>query len=261
MYNGETSGFFIHDSGVFTRFLRPETKDKCPLVVIFHGIPGTELNLDLAYALRENGFAVLAPNYNGCWGSKGDYRIEGIPGNIKTVLDFACEPEFVARAGIDPERICVVGHSLGGWAAFISPRISQRIRGIVALDPLVDPNFAGEDDDAPFLQAFTIPLRGVTASQLAAGMRWAAKEWLPMDAIGDLGDRFFMLLCATGPDAIPLGPAMDLLAKVRSFNPAAEYWALNSDHSFISCRPLMRELVVDFIKRRLTLDGSHPETR
>lgn len=252
MYRGTTSGFFVHDSGIYTRFLRPETQDKCPLVVLFHGIPGAELNLDLAYALRENGFAVLAPNYNGCWGSQGDYRIEGIPGNIRTVLDFACEDEFVETAGIDPARICVVGHSLGGWAALISPRISKRVRAIVALDPLVDPIFGGAPaGDEPFLREFAEPLRGVTASQLAEGMRWAAREWLPLDVIEDLGDRFFMLLCATGPDAIPLGPAMDLLTKVRSFNPSAEYWALNSDHSFISCRPLMRELVVDFIKRRL----------
>lgn len=256
MYQGQTSGFFIHDSGIFTRFLRPETADRCPLVVLFHGIPGTELNLDLAYALREAGFAVLTPNYNGCWGSQGDYRIEGIPGNIKTVLDLAGDDEFVAEAGIDPDRVCVVGHSLGGWAAFISPRISKRIRGIVALDPLVDPLFGaavdgGLEDNAPFLQEFAAPLRGVTAAQLAAGMRWAAREWLPADVIGDLGDRFFMMLCATGPDAIPLAPALDLLGKVRAFNHSAEFWALNSDHCFISCRPLMRDLVVDFVKRKL----------
>lgn len=252
---GRTSGFFIHDSGVYTRFLRPETKDKCPLVVLFHGIPGTELNLDLAYELRENGFAVLAPNYNGCWGSKGDYRIEGIPGNIRTVLDFACSDEFVDRAGIDPERICVVGHSLGGWAALISPRISQRVRGIVAIDPLVDPMFGREagddDDDAAFLHDFAVPLRGVTAKQLAEGMRFIAREWLPIDVIADLGDRFFMLLCATGPDALPLDPSLALLNRVRSSNPAAEFWALNSDHSFISCRPLMRKLVVDFVRSKL----------
>lgn len=82
-------------------------------------------------------------------------------------------------------------------------------------------------------------------------MRWAAKHWLPMDVIPDLGDRFFMLLSATGRDAAPVGPALELVEKVRVFNPSAEFWALGSDHSLTSCRPLLRELVIDFIKRKL----------
>jgi pimeloyl-ACP methyl ester carboxylesterase len=247
-----TEGFFIRDSGIFARFLRPETEDKCPLVVIFHGLPGTELNLDLAYALREAGFAVLAPNYNGSWGSQGDYRVESIPGNIATVFDYVCDDEVASKWGIDADRIAVVGHSLGGWATLIAPKISQRIRGIVALDPMVDPLFGGHLADAePALKEMIVPLRGVTAPQMVDGLRWAGKEWHPMDTIKELGQRFFMLLCATGPDAIPLEPAMALLSKVRAFNPAAEFWALNSDHGFTSCRPLMRQLVVDFIRKRL----------
>ena len=252
MYRGATEGFFIGDSGVYTRFLRPESEEKCPLVVVFHGLPGTELNLDLAYALREAGYAVLAPNYNGAWGSRGDYRVETIPGDIKTVLDLAFDDAFVSKRGIDAGRIAVVGHSLGGWSAFCSLKIEPRIRGIVALDPMVDPLFGGDPGEAePFLRELIVPLRGVTVQQMVEGLRWAGKEWLPMDTIETLGDRFFMLLCASGLDAGPLGPAIQLLSKAREINPATEFWALASDHSFISCRPLMRQLVVDFLRRRL----------
>jgi len=252
LYRGVTEGFFIGESGVFARFLRPESEEKCPLVVVFHGLPGTELNLDLAYSLREAGYAVLAPNYNGAWGSRGDYRVETIPNNIKTVLDLAFDGSFALKWGIDTERVAVVGHSLGGWSAFCSLRIDARIRCIVALDPMVDPLFGGDPGDAePFLRELIVPLRGVTVQQMVDGLRWAGKEWLPLDTIADLGDRFFMLLCATGPDAVPLEPAMQLLSKAREISNATEFWALASDHSFISCRPLMRQLVVDFLRRRL----------
>lgn len=252
MYEGATDGFFIGDTGVYTRFLRPQSEEKCPLVVIFHGLPGTELNLDLAYALREAGFAVMAPNYNGAWGSKGDYRVESIPNNIKTVLDLVFDDSFASGRGIDTGRIAVAGHSLGGWSAFCSLKVEPRIRGIVALDPMIDPLFGGDLAEAEqVLGEMIVPLRGVNAKQMVEGLRWAGKDWLPMDIIGTLGDRFFMLLCASGPDAVPLGPAMQLLGKAREVNSSAEFWALQSDHSFISCRPLMRQLVVDFFRRKL----------
>lgn len=147
MFQGAAEGFYIGDSGIYTRFLRPRGEEKCPLVVIFHGLPGTETNLDLAYTLRENGYATLVPNYNGSWGSLGDYRIEDIPGNVKTVLDYVLADEFTAKRGTDAGRVCVAGHSLGGWAALISPRINKRIRGVIALDPVVDPLF-GSDPEA-----------------------------------------------------------------------------------------------------------------
>lgn len=258
MFEGATEGFFIRDTGVYTRFLRPQGDGKCPLVVVFHGLPGTETNIDLAYALREAGYASLVPNYSGAWGSRGDYSIQAIPGNIKAVLDLAFDEEFAAKWGIDTGRVAVAGHSLGGWSAFISPRIDPRVRGIVALDPLVDPMF-GVDPDAPggneemlrFFKQMIEPLRGVTPTQLAGGMGWMAREWLPMNVISDLGDRFFMLLSASGKEGISMAPAMRLLEKVRTFNPGAEFWALNTDHGFTNCRPLMRQLVIEFLMRRL----------
>lgn len=107
---GAMTGFYINESGIYARLFRPDGIEKCPLVVVFHGIPGDETNLDIAYALRDEGYAVLAPNYNGCWGSHGDYRIENIPNNVKSILDYACSKEFTAKWEIDAERIGVFGY-------------------------------------------------------------------------------------------------------------------------------------------------------
>ena len=40
-----------------------------PTVVLLHGFPGNEKNLDLAQALRRDGFNVLFFHYRGAWGS------------------------------------------------------------------------------------------------------------------------------------------------------------------------------------------------
>jgi len=40
-----------------------------PVVVLLHGFPGNEQNLDLAQAMRRAGWAVVTFHYRGSWGS------------------------------------------------------------------------------------------------------------------------------------------------------------------------------------------------
>jgi dipeptidyl aminopeptidase/acylaminoacyl peptidase len=44
-----------------------------PAVVLLHGFPGNERNLDLAQDIRRAGWDVLYFNYRGSWGSPGDF--------------------------------------------------------------------------------------------------------------------------------------------------------------------------------------------
>ena len=44
-----------------------------PAVMLFHGFPGNEQNLDLAQAIRRAGFDVLTMHYRGAWGSPGSF--------------------------------------------------------------------------------------------------------------------------------------------------------------------------------------------
>jgi uncharacterized protein len=215
---GATEGFFLGDSGIYARIFRPHGTDKCPLVVVFHGIPGNETNLDLAYALRENGFAVVVPHYNGCWGSKGDYRIENIPANVERVFAEVFSEAFTEKWNIDQERIGVVGHSLGGWAALISPKISANIKGIIALDPLADFSVTQEAMMLPVMESFAVPLHNVTAEQLLTGWKWAREHWNPKDTVSYLKERFFMVVSASGDDAFPVEPVYGVFKLGKSMH-------------------------------------------
>src|SRR5919201_4500441 len=42
-----------------------------PTVLMLHGFPGNEKNLDLAHSIRRAGWNVLVPFYRGAWGSGG----------------------------------------------------------------------------------------------------------------------------------------------------------------------------------------------
>jgi uncharacterized protein len=44
-----------------------------PTVLLLHGFPGTELNLDLARVLQRAGWNVLAIHYRGVWGAPGQF--------------------------------------------------------------------------------------------------------------------------------------------------------------------------------------------
>lgn len=83
-----------------------------PTVLLLHGIPGCERNLDLAQALRRAGFHVLTFHYSGCWGSDGAYSLANDLEDASTVLDFILRDTVY---GFDKDRIYAVGHSLGGF--------------------------------------------------------------------------------------------------------------------------------------------------
>src|SRR6185436_18741690 len=48
----------------------PSGKGPHPVVVLLHGFPGNEQNLDLAQSLRRAGWAVVTFHYRGSWGSE-----------------------------------------------------------------------------------------------------------------------------------------------------------------------------------------------
>jgi uncharacterized protein len=88
-----------------------------PTLVICHGLPGNEKNLDLAQAVRRAGWNAITFNYRGSWGSPGAFRFGQNPDDARAVLAFLRDPKNAALYGIDTKRIAIVGHSMGGWVA------------------------------------------------------------------------------------------------------------------------------------------------
>ena len=86
-----------------------------PTLVICHGWPGNEKNLDLAQAVRRAGWNAVTFNYRGSWGSPGSFRFAQNPEDARAVLAFLRDPANAAKLGVDPEQIAIAGHSMGGW--------------------------------------------------------------------------------------------------------------------------------------------------
>lgn len=100
-----------------------------PTVVLCHGLPGLEKNLDLAQAMRRAGWTVITFNYRGSWGSPGDYRFTNNLEDANAVLAFARNPANATKLRIDPKRLVVIGHSMGGWVTALTAAHDKGLLG------------------------------------------------------------------------------------------------------------------------------------
>lgn len=166
-----------------------------PTLVLFHGFPGNEQNLDLAQAVRRAGWNVLTLHYRGSWGSPGVFSLTHVQEDARAAAAFVEAPANQARYGIDPRRIVLGGHSMGGFAAASAARTDDRLAGVILLDAW---NVGGEDgaafarldrkaraamaekafDDLGNALAGTSP--AVIADEIAAhAADWNVRAWAP----------------------------------------------------------------------------------
>jgi len=104
-----------------------------PTFVLFHGLPGNEKNLDLAQAVRRAGWTVVTINYRGSWGSPGQFRFAQNIEDAKATLAFIRDPANAAKLGIDPKRIAIGGHSMGGWVTAETAAADSAILGAITI--------------------------------------------------------------------------------------------------------------------------------
>ena len=72
-----------------------------PTMLLLHGLPGNERNLDLAQAVRRAGWNVLTFTYRGAWGSEGDFSISNAFEDTRAAMDFLRSDEAISAYGID----------------------------------------------------------------------------------------------------------------------------------------------------------------
>jgi uncharacterized protein len=86
---------------------------KHPTLLLLHGYPGNERNLDLAQVVRAHGWNVIYFNYRGSWGSQGKFSFKNCVQDVVNVVAF-CK-KYRDSLKIDTSNIVLFGHSMGGW--------------------------------------------------------------------------------------------------------------------------------------------------
>ena len=100
-----------------------------PTVLLLHGFPGNEKNLDLAYSIRRAGWNVLVPFDRGAWGSGGTFSFTHTLEDAQASIDFLLQPENVKKFRIDPNHLVLIGHSMGGFVAAYATAHEPKVFG------------------------------------------------------------------------------------------------------------------------------------
>ena len=186
-----------------------------PTLVLMHGLPGNEKNLDLAQAARRAGWTVVTFNYRGSWGSPGKFSFANVLQDAKAVLAYIRKPEITALLGIDPRRIVLAGHSMGGWAAAMTAESDPDVAGTILISP-ANMGFQGHSprEDLVGMAADNMEtLAGVTAGSMADELIANKQrfDWTP--GASHLARK--PLLVLTADDGLR-AQANDLVAAVRT---------------------------------------------
>jgi pimeloyl-ACP methyl ester carboxylesterase len=213
-----------------------------PTVVLLHGLPGAERNLDLAQALRRHGFNTLFFHYRGAWGADGQYRFTQLPEDALAVLDWLRQEEQARALRVDPEALSVLGHSLGGYTALAAGARDSELSCVVALAPAnlgVWQRWVKENDpQVERLVAYSdslFMLRGLSGARFLEELAYAPREVLDTETFGaGLRGRKMLLLVGEADTVTPASTMFDPVVAAYREAGVEDIRALKlpGDHSF-----------------------------
>jgi pimeloyl-ACP methyl ester carboxylesterase len=228
-----------------------------PTVLLLHGFPGNERNLDLAQTLRRAGYNVLYFNYRGSWGSPGDFSFTHAIEDTDAAIAYLRVPANATRLRVDPTHLILIGHSMGGFLARYAGAQNPGIQAVVlisAADMGVDkiesvPAAYRSRAVAPLAKSLAeeglAPLAGCTPNSLAEDVVAHADAWNIPNLAPKLATR--PLLVLTSDDG--LAPSNDafVAALKTSGNLQVTTLHLPTDHSYSDHRIALQQAVLDFL--------------
>jgi pimeloyl-ACP methyl ester carboxylesterase len=243
--------------GMNALFLLASGDGPKPTLLLLHGLPGNEQNLDLAQAVRRAGWNVLTMHYRGSWGSPGAFSLAGAVDDAEAAMDFLRQPANAAKYGIDPRRILVGGHSMGGFAAARYAAAHPDVAGVV----LIDAWNVGADGKAlrahPETRAAAVAeigddfgnsLAGTDAAHLAEEVERHADDWDLLALAPALATPSVLVIGAThGGGAANQALAAAIRAQGKG---KVSSLTLDSDHSFADHRIALAAAVVDWLQHQ-----------
>jgi len=222
-----------------------------PTMLLLHGLPGNEQNVDLAQTVRRAGWNVLTIHYRGSWGGPGIFRFQHCLQDAAAAVDWIGEATSDPALKLDPYRIVVVGHSMGGFVAAHVVAERSRIQGVALISGVDLGQSFGDDrsmarvDENVGVSAGLHILAGTSPQALADEARRNADRWRLTNYADRLADR--PVLMVTSNDGFAAGSDA-LTQKIRDVDGArltTGHFA--TDHSYSDCRIGLQVAVLDWL--------------
>ncbi len=233
-----------------------------PTLLLLHGLPGNERNLDLAQAVRRAGWNVLTFTYRGAWGSEGMFSTQHAVADTEAALAFLRSQAAVRDYNIDTSRIVVAGHSMGGYMAARATARDEAVAGLILLDAwdiaasARELNAGGADARAAFIAGFDDlghALGPVTVADLTDNLMRRGEEWDLAALAGPLARRRVLTVYATHGGAAENRTFAQRLAsacagRADASCPTLTAVELATDHAFADHRIALAQLVVRWLE-------------
>ena len=228
-----------------------------PTVILLHGFPGNERNLDLAQALRRAGWNVMYFDYRGSWGTPGDFSFTHSIEDTQAAIAYLRDPANAARFRSDPANIVLIGHSMGGFMARYAAAHDPAIQAVVLIsagDMAVDtvesiPIASRSSAAAPIAQHLAeqgmYPLAGCTPESLAKEIIANADAWNIPNLAPALATRPILVITSDDPYTASNDAFVTALHKAGGKQVTTLHLA--TDHSYSDHRIVLQQSILAFL--------------
>lgn len=229
-----------------------------PTVVLLHGYPGNEKNLDVAQFLRAKGWNVVFFHYRGAWGSEGEFSLLNAEADVQVVLNYLSKQDIARKLRVDSKRISLVGHSMGGHMAIAGLLDNPTVQCAIAYDGAN----LGANGQGLFADPETGELWRNYSNSLFMLAGWSGEKALAEITENahrlDLTQRAEklvnrpVLLIAADTQVIPMDVHIYPLHKALSKDDAnqTKLSVLNDDHSFSASRDKLKQMTIAFLEQK-----------
>lgn len=244
---------------LFTLLYLPGGAGPHPTVLLAHGYPGCEQNMDLAQALRRVGFAVMTFHYSGSWGSDGEYALENCLEDAETVLTYLMENRD--EWNLDEDRFFMVGHSMGAFVTAHMLARYEELRAGVLITPFDVGRVYLEGRKDPVCRRNLMEvlycgdgwLRGFSADKLLNELSLHAREYRLTALCPSLSRKPILCIGANRDEDAPVALHCYPLCEAMEKGGARQFFyeEFCTDHTLASRRIILCRDVAEFLLRYL----------
>jgi pimeloyl-ACP methyl ester carboxylesterase len=223
-----------------------------PTIILLHGYPGNEKNLDIAQGMRDAGWNVVFFHYRGAWGAEGNFSFAGSEQDVTAVTQFLQQPDNAKKFKIDIKKISYIGHSMGGHMAvagmFDNPDVTC---GVVYDGANIGVTFKSDDTKTQDLWATyadsLFMLRGWSGTVSSRELTEKSEQLNLISRAHEIADRPILFIPADS-DVIPIAEINALVDAMRNVKGnRVSYTLIKDDHSFNNNRLKLLKVTKEFL--------------
>lgn len=220
-------------------------------VLLLQGLPGYESNVDLAQSIRRAGWNVLLFHYRGTWGTAGTFSQSSAIEDTAEAVRFLRDPAIAAKYRSDPQRLVVVGHSMGGFLAGYEAAHDPGITAVAMISAVnvgkVNADPKEREVRLKRWQTNLHPVQGTSAADLFIEAERHAKDWDYVQWADALRAQPVLLVEADDQNHTDMEALAGALRQKGTV--ALEQESVPTDHTFSDHRIALQTIVVEWLEK------------